>query len=252
MRLNVSSIQHFSTGDGDGIRTTVFLKGCNLHCPWCHNPETVPKEPTVLRYPTGEVVNGTWTDIDDVVREVVEDIDFYENGGGVTVSGGEPLLQSEGVSELICKLKGYNIPAIIDTAGCVPYSAFEELRGKVHTYFFDLKAADENGYNTVGGNFNLVRDNLKRLLEDGNSVRVRIPLIPGFNDYSQYSERMCDVLKGVGATNVDLLPFHRLGSGKYEALGIPYAYSETKPMTIEHAKKVAEIYSKYFNVRIEK
>ncbi len=252
MKLNVSSIQHFSTGDGDGIRTTVFLKGCNLYCPWCHNPETIKKEASVLSYPTGNVINGALAEIDDVVREAAEDIDFYDDGGGVTISGGEPMLQAEAVSELIKALGEIGISVIVDTAGCVPYSEFEMLNDSVQTYFFDLKAANEDDYKKIGGDFKLVRDNLKRLIDDGRNVRVRIPLIPGFNDSLSYSEEMCGVLKSIGAKDIDLLPFHRLGSGKYDGLGIKYAYADVKPMTRDEASEIAKVYEKYFNVRIEK
>ena len=117
MQLNISDIQHFSVGDGPGIRTTVFLKGCNLHCPWCHNPETISPEPITLHYPKARktVSYGRKTPVCDVVTEVMEDVDFYrQSGGGVTVSGGEPLLQYEGVAELA---KALTFPLFREGAG---------------------------------------------------------------------------------------------------------------------------------------
>lgn len=251
MQLNVSSIQHFSVGDGDGIRTTVFLKGCNLRCPWCHNPETIDKAPTTLHYAIGDQVNGHFMSIEDILAEALEDCDFYGDDGGVTVSGGEPMLQSEGVAELVRRLKEKGVPTVIDTAGCVPYAAFERLGDSVHTYFFDFKACDAEGYRFAGGDFDRVRDNLARLMAAGRRVRVRIPLIPGFNDASDYSERMCRVLSDVGITEVDLLPFHRLGSGKYTAMGMEYRYRDEKPMSRAHAEEVAVMYRRHFTVRIE-
>ncbi len=249
--LNVSSIQHFSVGDGDGIRTTVFLKGCNLRCPWCHNPETIQKTAVTLHYPTRTEENGRETSIEDVLKEVLEDKDFYGTDGGVTVSGGEPLLQAPAVRSLLLRLGEEGIAAVIDTAGCVPYTAFETLGDLVHTYYFDLKACDCDGYRFVGGDFDRVRDNLARLIADGRRVRVRIPLIPGFNDAPDYSRRMCDTLRAVGAKEVDLLPFHRLGSGKYTAMGLTYAYADQIPMPRAHAEAVAEIYRASFSVRVE-
>ncbi len=252
MTLRVSAIQHGSVGDGDGIRTTVFLKGCNLRCPWCHNPETQSAEPVTLRYSTRTVVNGTEMDVEAIVTEALEDFDFYGEDGGVTVSGGEPLLQSEGVAELIRRLAKAGVRTVLDTAGCVPYAAFEHLGDAVDTYFFDLKAADAEGYRAVGGDFERVRSNLACLIAEGRHVRVRIPLIPGFNDSPAYSRRMCDVLRSVGATEVDLLPFHRLGSGKYEAMGLTYAYREQSPMSVAHAETIADTYREHFCVRVEK
>ncbi len=251
LNLNVSSIQHFSVGDGDGIRTTVFLKGCNLHCPWCHNPETIPAHPVTLHYAKGDEINGRPLSVDEVVAEVLEDADFYGADGGVTVSGGEPMLQAEAVAALLRRLKEQGVPAVIDTAGCVPYAAFETLGDLVHTYYFDLKAPDAAGYRTVGGDFDRVWDNLTRLIADGRRVRVRIPLIPEFNDTPDATDRMIAVLREVGAREVDLLPFHRLGSGKYDALGKAYAYRETPSMARAHAESVAARYRAYFAVRVE-
>ena len=111
--LNVSNIQHFSTGDGPGIRTTVFLKGCNLRCPWCHNPETVSAAPQTLTFAAAERTQtyGVRMRVEQVVAEVMEDADFYRaSGGGVTVSGGEPLLQAGGVAALARALAKQGIP----------------------------------------------------------------------------------------------------------------------------------------------
>ncbi len=249
--LHVSSIQHFSVGDGDGIRTTVFLKGCNLRCPWCHNPETIPREPVTLHYAKGDEINGRPMTVDEVMDEVLEDADFYGDEGGVTISGGEPLLQVEAVAELIERLQVQGIPAVIDTAGCVPYAAFETLGDLPHTYYFDLKAADPEGYRAVGGDLERVTDNLARLIADGRRVRVRIPLIPGFNDAPAYTERMMAILRSVGAREVDILPFHRLGSGKYDALGVSYAFREVPSMSRAHAEAVADRYRADFTVRVE-
>ncbi len=251
MLLNVSAIQHFSVGDGDGIRTTVFLKGCNLRCPWCHNPETIPAEPVILHYTGGDEVNGKGMTVDEVIAEVMEDADFYGTDGGVTISGGEPLLQARAVAELLRGLQELGISVVIDTAGGVPYAAFEALGDLVHTYYFDLKAPDTEGYRTVGGDFARVLDNLARLMSEGRRVRVRIPLIPGFNDTPTVIDRMIAVLRTVGVREVDLLPFHRLGSGKYDALGLPYPYRDEPSMSRAHAESVADIYRAHFSVRVE-
>ncbi len=250
-RLHVSSIQHFSVGDGDGIRTTVFLKGCNLRCPWCHNPETISATPVTLHYPRGDEINGRFMTVDEIIEEVMEDADFYGDDGGVTVSGGEPLLQADAVAVLVRRLREQGVSAVIDTAGCVPYEAFGPLEGLSCTYYFDLKAPDAEGYRRIGGDFDRVRDNLARLLSADCRVRVRIPLIPGLNDSPDSTARMIAVLRAVGAREVDILPFHRLGSGKYDALGLVYRYREIPSMTRCDAERVAECYRAYFAVRVE-
>lgn len=256
MKLNISDIQHFSLGDGDGIRTTVFFKGCNLHCPWCHNPETLSSATQILRFnnATETKICGTRMSVEEILDDVLSDKDFYEeSGGGVTLSGGEVLLQADGAAVLAKQLCERGVHVIVDTAGNAPYGEFQKLNPYAAEYYYDLKAADAADYKAVtGGDFGLITDNMKRLLSDGKKVRARIPLIPEFNDSEEYSEKMCAVLREIGVKNVDLLPFHRLGSAKYKALGIPYAYAKRQPMPLRDAEKIAKIYNKYFQVKIEK
>lgn len=255
MDLYISNIQHFSLGDGNGIRTTIFFKGCNLHCPWCHNPETISTTTLTLNFANGvQQICGTHLSVDDVLAEALSDKDFYdESDGGVTLSGGEALLQIDGATQLAQKLKQNGVSVIIDTAGNVPYEYFQKINAFVDEYYFDLKASNEDDYKKIiGGNFRLVVDNMKRLVDEGYKVRARIPLIPSFNDSSEYSEKMCAVLREIGIKNVDLLPFHRLGTAKYKALNIDYVYADTPPITLAQAKEIAKIYEKYFVVKIEK
>ncbi len=254
MNVHISHIQHFSVGDGDGIRTTVFFKGCNLHCPWCHNPETLSFEPTVLRYKTmGEtVVCGKTVDTSDLLPELLEDAEFFEeSGGGITLSGGEVLLQANGAAELASLLREHGVSTWIDTAGCVPYKVFETVNPFVDAYLFDVKTADPLQYERIGGNLQTVTDNLSRLLADGKRVHVRIPLIPQFNTDAVSIEQLYNLLSQIGVTAVELLPFHRLGSAKYEAMELPYVYKDQEPLTAERLKQIKAQYETHFNVIIE-
>ena len=264
--LNVSCVQHFSTGDGPGIRTTVFLKGCNLHCPWCHNPENISPQPQTLVYPQADkrVSYGRLRSIDDVAAEVLEDLEFYglntdatgagiaPDAGGLTLSGGEPLLQSKAAAALVRMLEARGVPAVIDTAGCVPWPRFEPFLGHVQAFYFDYKTGDEQlCRELLGGDLGLIRDNLTRLLAAGEPVRVRIPLIPGVNTDIAAIEQICAQLTAAGAGNVDLLPFHRLGSAKYAALGLDYPYKHTPPPDKDVIDAARTIYAKYFECRVE-
>ena len=169
MKLNISNIQHFSVGDGDGIRTTVFFKGCNLRCPWCHNPENLTASPVELCYKTTgkREICGRLVTVEEILPELLEDCDFYEtSGGGVTLSGGEVMLQADGAAELASALASDGISTLIDTAGCVPYSEFEKLRGIVQGYLYDFKSADHASYESIGVRLNTVADNLYRLMTD--------------------------------------------------------------------------------------
>ena len=185
IQFNISDIQHFSVGDGPGIRTTVFLKGCNLRCPWCHNPETISPEAVTLTYKKANktVTYGRTMTVEAVVAEVMEDIDFYrQSGGGVTISGGEPLLRHEAVAALAKALQDKEIPVILDTAGCVSWSRFETVLPFVDTVFFDWKTSDPAFMKEgIGGDLTLIKDNLTRLIATGKDVHIRIPLIPNVN-----------------------------------------------------------------------
>lgn len=251
--LNVSCIQRFSTGDGDGIRTTVFLKGCNLKCPWCHNPENQSPDPQTLAFKNGKTVKyGEMIPVCAVLSDVLEDIEFFRaSGGGVTVSGGEPLLQSKAVSELLKKLKEQRINTLIDTAGCVPYQRFEDVLEFTDTFYYDYKTAEAGKYKSIGGDKDTVLYNLEKVISDKKHVHIRIPLIPGFNMSEDDSAAICADLIKAGVKNVDLLPYHRLGSSKYEALGIDYEYKSIKPSDKEIIEKIKEFYGKNFTVRVE-
>lgn len=256
MIANISDIQHFSLGDGEGIRTTVFFKGCNLHCPWCHNPETISPKPQILRYNNSlhKRQCGKLIPVDEIFKQIMLDRDFYvESGGGVTISGGESMLQADAARELAELLCKEHIHVIMDTAGDVPYTEFEKVNPFIALYFYDVKACNEEDYRRViGGDFSRIYGNMKRLVAVGKKVRARVPLIPGFNTADSYSERICECLLLAGIEEVDLLPFHRLGEAKYKALGKNYAYRANPPMSFEEADNIADIYRKYFCVRIEK
>lgn len=288
----ISNLQHFSTGDGPGIRSAVFFQGCNLRCEWCHNPETIPKHPVLLFYrerctgcarcssvcPTGAqktdaqghsldrsrcnrcgncaercpsdalCLSGRKHTLDEVLQFIYEDIDFYAaSGGGVTLSGGEPLLQADFCAALAKECAKSAIPVLIETAGNVSYAAFDAVLPFVNQFYFDLKGANESEYKEkTGGSFQLTIENLTRLVSDGADVTVRIPIIPGYNDNVDSCRSMAEILALTGVKTVHLLPFHRLGSGKYRALGREYHYQETRPPTSETMQALLFVFSTGF------
>lgn len=250
-RLNISDIQHYSTGDGDGIRTTVFFKGCNLRCPWCHNPETLSFLPQRLREGNRERLCGRWMAVEEVLEEILWDVDFYrESGGGATLSGGEVLLQAAGAAELCRRLRERGISVVIDTAGDVPYSAFAPLNRLGVEYFYDWKACPAEYERVIGGNPVRIYENLARLVADGQRVRVRVPLIPGLNDAPEYIAAMSEPLLKARVTSVELLPFHRLGSAKYAALGLEYPYKNVLPPTRAEIAAAVAAYAEHFAVTV--
>ena len=251
----IFNIQRFSIHDGPGIRTIVFLKGCALRCPWCHNPETIsPKSQELFFEQAGRKIRyGTFMPVDEVLQELLEDQDFYVSSrGGVTVSGGEPLLQCEAVAELFIKLKQLGISTLIDTAGDVPWEKFDHIKSVTDIFYFDFKTGSDDDYSKViGGSGPRIYENLRRLIAEGSTVHVRIPLIPGFNTSAECTLEICKKLQKAGVQRVDLLPFHRLGSSKYTAMGKEYAYRDTLPQSAEEIERLVTIYQEYFSVKTE-
>lgn len=277
MNGRISNIQRFSTGDGPGIRTTVFFKGCPLHCKWCHNPETIRIDAEIMFHKALCVNCGLCAsvcesnahvfdnvthlfernkctacgkctqicphnalerdsslyDIDALMKIISEDMDFYrESGGGVTLSGGEPLSQPEFCIEIARKCKENGIDVLIDTSAQADFSVFEELMNYANEYYVDFKAATEEDYaKLTGGRLEPVKNNINRLLTAGKNVTIRIPVIPGHNYSFEYMQKTVAALRETGAKRVDLLPFHSLCSEKYSALDRKYAYEDVKSLT---------------------
>jgi pyruvate formate lyase activating enzyme len=160
----------------------------------------------------------------EIMDFILDDSDFYlASGGGVTISGGEPLLQAEFSAAIAAECKGHGIHVIIDTAGNVEYSAFSLVAPYTDVFYIDLKGATQDDYHEkTGGSFAVVLANMAGLTADGYAFVARIPVIPGYNDTVEYCGRMADLLLQTGCRQVHLLPFHKLGSGKYRALGLDW------------------------------
>ena len=206
----VFNVQRFCVHDGPGIRTTVFLAGCSLRCIWCHNPEAFSGE-TACRRSAG-----------DVMTEVLEDRDFYaESGGGLTVSGGEPLLQPAFVRALLALAGTHGIHRCIQTAGGVAPHVLEEMLDVVDLFQFDLKHMDDARHRALTGASNVpILANARLLVDRGAAVEFRIPLVPGLNDDEENLTRVAQLLDNLGTARVRLVPYQRTYLSKYAALGL--------------------------------
>jgi len=168
-------------------------------------------------------VAGRWYTVGEVMKIVAADLPFYKNsGGGLTCSGGEPLIQSEFVLELFIAARGLGIHTALDTAGNVDYSVFERVLQSADLVLFDMKCMDEKIHEKVTGTSNRsILENLKRIGKGSIPVWIRIPVIPGVNDNQDNMEAVAEFLKPLAAVEkVEMLPYHNLGMGKYENLGI--------------------------------
>lgn len=230
----IFDLKKYAIHDGPGIRTTVFLKGCPLDCWWCHNPESRRPKPeksagrpmlkrsSLLKSANGVVGKSVTTD--EVLHEVTKDTIFYdESGGGVTFSGGEPLMQVEFLEILLDGCKQNGIHTAVDTSGYGPPEFFDRIYDSVDLFLYDLKLIDDETHKKYTGVSNrLILDNLKRLAGRGNKVLPRIPLIPGITDTGENLSRIVFLLRSLNTIDqVDLLPYNRIGEGKYEMLGMP-------------------------------
>lgn len=239
----IFDIRRYSVHDGPGIRTTVFFKGCPMQCVWCHNPESWLDAPQVMvrkrRFNGTErqikEVVGRWMTPGEVMEVVSRDRVFYdESGGGVTFSGGEPLLQAAFLLNLLKHCRQAGIHTAVDTSGYADRDIFLEVAHNTPLLLYDLKVIDDHHHLTFTGTDNRkIIQNLLSLPADGPRLIIRIPVIPGVNNSIKQMKAIRDVLKQVRAPimRVDLLPYHRLGKHKYEALNMSVPKDFTKRMS---------------------
>jgi pyruvate formate lyase activating enzyme len=223
MKALIFNIQKFCLHDGRGIRTTIFFKGCNLRCAWCANPESQSCQPETL----DGTVTGRYYALEEIMEEVLKDKPFYDkSGGGVTLSGGEPLMQADFVLALCDALHAAGITVGLETAACAPEQIFAEVLKKCDFAQIDLKHwSDEKHRQGTGVGFDLILSNIRHALSLNIQVILRIPVIPGYNDSTGDAKEFARLLRELGATEVQVLPFHQLGEKKYANLNKPYAYS---------------------------
>ena len=277
----VSGIKRMEIHDGDGIRTTVFLKGCPLHCLWCHNPESLSSKTELGAFKTkcvgcgscldvctvgaitapctvdfekctacgkcaevclGDALNvfGKKTSVEEIVRIAKKDIDFYEqSGGGVTLSGGECLMQADFAVALAKALKSEGIGVYIDTCGFVKWEVFERILPYTDKFLYDVKAFSPEVHKMCTGVDNApILENLTRLLDAGARVEVRIPLVVGYNDGE--IEKISEFLGKHPVEKIKVLKYHPYAISRYEALGLEnrLAPTQTSSEDMEKAVKI--------------
>lgn len=236
IRASIDSIESFGLVDGPGIRVVVFFNGCKLRCKYCHNPEM-------------------WTKKEDNYspQELVEKIKryktYFKDKGGVTFSGGEPLLHSKFIIETAKPLKQEGIHIALDTAG-VGLGDYEEVLKYIDLILLDIKHTTRTGYKDITG---LDIDETEKFIEEINKqnkpVWIRQVVVPGIMDNYEYMDSLIKYLKKIkNVERVDFLPFHRLGREKYLAMNIPYPYENKNEMDKEECNKLY----KYFEENYKK
>ncbi|MBO4884924.1 MAG: glycyl-radical enzyme activating protein [Clostridia bacterium] len=248
-------VKRMAVHDGPGLRTTLFFKGCPLSCRWCHNPEGQSVKPEVAFFGNkcigcgrcraacphrmadsepcvgcGRCASACLTGarklygreiaLDEALQIALEDRIFYGDTGGVTLSGGEPLMQAAFAAALLEALRERGVRTAVDTCGHAPWKAFEETMPFCDLYLFDVKHMDSEKHRQATGQGNeLILENLTRLAERGASIQIRIPLIPAFNDDKENLRRTGAFLRSIRPEKIKLLPYHDAARVKYRALG---------------------------------
>ena len=278
----VFNIMRFSLHDGPGIRTTVFLKGCPLHCRWCHNPESQFSEPELHYFEEccihcGDCVQacshgaldaqlhhsselclrcgacveacpcaarqlvGRRMTVEEVLAEVLKDEVFYEeSGGGITISGGEPLQQPQFVEALLAACKARGLHTVLDTCGFASPDVLRRVSEHVDLFFYDLKLMNsEKHLSLTGVNNDLILQNLVILAQGGNAIRVRVPILPGLNDDYENLDALSTYLSPLGIREIDILPYHELGNDKYRRMNLSSGMENVVPPTSAEMETIA-------------
>ena len=250
MKGRFFSIEEFSVYDGPGIRTSVFLKGCPLHCTWCHNPEGQSFAVEIARSPNGCLecgacerfaekdgdalrfteksisacprsllrVCGEDISADELCEKLLKNAPILKNGGGITFSGGEPLSQSEFVFECLAILRG-KLHTALQTCGFCPESVFEQALRECDYFLFDLKLIDEDEHIRYTGVSNKpILQNFKKLAHSGKDFTIRLPLIPGVTDTEKNLRAVAELLRENGVNYIEVLPYNKMAGGKYAML----------------------------------
>lgn len=274
MKAQIFDIERNSFVDGPGIRTTVFFKGCNLNCRWCHNPESQSQKSQIMFYKdkcvgcgkckeicpndfqkcdfcgkctiycpvdARKICGKTYT-VEDVFGEIIKDKLFYENSnGGITFSGGECMLQIDFLFEILKKCKENNIHTAIDTAGNVPFHYFEKIMDHTDLFLYDIKCFSKELHKKGTGISNeQILSNLKKLSNKFNGdIIIRIPVIGGFNDELDEMLKIKEFLKDISFKSIEFLEYHKMGEGKYSSLNMqkPTFYA---PKNLQKIKDIFE------------
>ncbi|MGX6979623.1 glycyl-radical enzyme activating protein [Vagococcus elongatus] len=251
----VFNIQRYSIHDGGGIRTIVFLKGCPLACPWCSNPESRKAVEPVQWIKNGKKeIIGEWKTSAEVIDEVLKDEIFYRtSGGGVTLSGGEVLMQHLFAKEVLSELHYLGINTAIETTGCFEKERLESLLPFTDEVLFDIKILDmTQAKKVIGINLKNMKENFEMALQfPGVKVTPRIPLIPDYTATEENIEMIINYFKNFDIKEVHLLPFHQYGSSKYDYLGWEYLLKDMETLSdteIDQIKKRFESHGFYANI----
>lgn len=255
MKGLIFNIKRYAIHDGPGIRVTYFLKGCPLGCLWCHNPEGIRKKVEKVQridrigdkeFKSMETVGRYYT-AGDLLDIAIKDMIFIEeSGGGITFSGGEPLMQADFLRESLMLFSDNGIHTAVDTSGFGSKTDIDAIIPCTDLFLFDLKHLDPDKHEKYTGVSNeMILENYRYILAKGGEVIIRIPVIPGFNDDDSELEALREFVRSDYSENIkriDLLPYHKTGSSKYRRFDLEYLMKNTAQPSAGRMEEIKEFF----------
>lgn len=266
----IFNIQRYSLHDGGGIRSIVFFKGCPFTCPWCCNPESLDAKPQLFYKeilcmncskkinglcetspddcPTGakEIV-GKMQTVEEVYDIINRDRTFYESSnGGVTLSGGEFLMQIDFAIDLLKKCKEEHLHTAVETTLALPIPRIKELAAYVDVFLVDFKIMDQSlSLDILHLDVERMKENVKLIIQMGGHVIPRIPLIPEYTVNEMNLHALIQIIQDLHLHEVHLLPFHQLGEGKYKSIQKDYACKDVTPLSDEIVQDIERLFNQH-------
>ena len=240
----IFDIQKYSVHDGPGIRTIVFLKGCALRCRWCCNPESQSFEVQNMNTENGSKLIGRDAMAGEVIEEVLKDFAYYRrSGGGLTLSGGEMLLQPDFALALLKLAKKNGINTAVESTGYAPFETIEKLLPYIDTYLLDIKHINGEKHKEFTGKDNvLILENAVKIAQLSKKCIVRVPTIPTFNDTPEEIREIARFAKNkMRIDEMNLLPYHQFGRDKYSGLDREYPMGNIQSPSDEHMQTLQKV-----------
>lgn len=250
MEALIFDVKRFAVHDGPGLRTTVFFKGCPLSCLWCHNPESQADyvETCLVNRKIGDAVSvaektiGYFSSVYDLMNSITRDsIYFDESKGGVTFSGGEPLMQSDFLLQILKECKQAGIHTTVDTSGFITFDLLEKIVPYTDLFLFDIKHIDPIKHKLLTGVDNkLILENLTKITDLGCKVWIRIPLIPSCNADDDSINAMIETISKLNRKaiqQINILPFHKLANHKYKTMNVENSLSNISEPTSDQVER---------------
>ena len=255
----IFDIDHFAVNDGKGIRTAIYFKGCPLRCLWCHSPESQSNEIETIHNTENHQTKakktiGRYITVSDLINEILPQKVFFDNsGGGVTITGGEPLMQPEFLIKLFEALRNENIHTIIETSMMCDPNIIKSLHSLADVFYCDIKIVNPAKHKEFTGTDNFViMQNIRALARyrRNKNIVLRVPLIPGYTDSTQDIEKIIRFAKDIGLTDIHLLPYNPTAPAKYEWFNMKYPLGELKRQSDEYLNTLLSLAPADINVII--